>query len=250
MYDWEYDIIELVRSLGMKIDSLEKEMDGFPEGFMVISKKRNGKKIEYYHRTYTSGKYSQKYLSPLTEKKLIDLLITKRERMPEITEELHKLKESYNSLLPIARRILSEINIRKVNYPPFYSENHLHPEHLRHKTVRGEIVRSISERTIADTLFRYDLDYKYEKALQLGNAVIHPDFTIINPINGKTYYLEFLGLNNEEYNKSWDFKLARFAENNISKENYLIVTVPEDLNNLDHIIKQNFTLERYKRILS
>lgn len=248
MYDWEYEIIEFVRKLQLKKERLEKESKSFPEGFIVTSKRKGSKKTEYYHRICLNGKRTQTYLSPAHNQEFINLLLKKRHMMPEYNKEIHMIEKTYNQWLPVARKILSGIEMPKTKFPPFFSENSKKPEHLRYRTLREEVVRSISEKTIADTLYRYNLDYKYEKALQLGNTVIHPDFTIINPINGKTYYWEFLGLNTDEYQKTWDFKLARYSENNISKENYLIVSTMEEINSIEAVIRRNFTLERYKNI--
>lgn len=45
-------------------------------------------------------------------------------------------------------------------------------------TLRGESVRSKSERYIADWLYRHNLDYEYEPPLQISNYQMNPDFYI------------------------------------------------------------------------
>ncbi len=248
MYDWEYELIEYVRRLALRKKELQDKLDSFPAGYLVTTTRKKTQKKEYYHRISIKGKITQKYISPETGKNLISSLSEKRLQTPAINAELAHVENVYQYLLPMCNNILSKITITKERYLPFYSENPKKPEHLKYRTLRGELVRSISEKTIADALFRYNLDYKYEKALQLGSVTIYPDFTIINPINGKTYYWEFLGLNTEEYLKSWDFKVSRFAENNISRENYLIVSTMDEINAVDNIIKNTFTLQRYNDI--
>lgn len=57
-------------------------------------------------------------------------------------------------------------------------KNPMAPENLKYKTKSGIAVRSKSERTIADKLSQYDLPYKYDTRLQLGNRVVYPDFII------------------------------------------------------------------------
>lgn len=249
MYDWEYELIEYVRELKNTICILEKELNKYPKGTISISVKKDGRK-EYFHRIHMNGKRFQKYLSVSKNNDLIEKLLAKQQDTPALKDKLRNIFVIYKHLLPKALNVLNNIKINKQYYQPFFSENSKNPEHLKYRTLRGEIVRSISEKTIADALFRYNLDYKYEKSLQLGNIVIYPDFTIINPINGKTYYWEFLGLNTDEYLKSWDFKVSRFAENNISRENYLIVSTMEEINSVDDIIRNNFTLDRYKNLFS
>lgn len=62
-------------------------------------------------------------------------------------------------------------------------------------TDRGDMVRSKSEKMIADRLYAKGVYYKYEKPLVFnGVGRIYPDFTIYNPHNGTEYYLEHFGM--------------------------------------------------------
>lgn len=95
-----------------------------------------------------------------------------------------------------------------------------HPEKLIHDTERGEYVRSKSEGKIADYLYskRDVLDYRYEAELSLyvegKKIIIHPDFTIINLVNGKIYYLEHVSrLDLEFYHDKFVWKYKAYLEN-------------------------------------
>ena len=62
-------------------------------------------------------------------------------------------------------------------------------------TEKGEIVRSKSEKILADRFTRLGIPYHYEKPLKLkGFGIIYPDFTLLNVRNRKTIYWEHFGL--------------------------------------------------------
>ncbi len=61
--------------------------------------------------------------------------------------------------------------------------------------MRGERIRSKSEKIIADTFDRNNIPYRYECPLEFkGEYTIYPDFTILNKRTRKVYYLEHLGM--------------------------------------------------------
>lgn len=81
---------------------------------------------------------------------------------------------------------------------------------LIHRTARGELVRSISEVVVADSLQAEGVDYLYEKALRGPDGVErYPDFTAEDPATGITVYWEHLGmLSDPTYVRRWEKKLA------------------------------------------
>ena len=87
---------------------------------------------------------------------------------------------------------------------------------LIYRTDRGELVRSKSEWIIADKLYAAGIDYQYEQPLVLGGIERLPDFTIIDDDSGLTWYWEHNGLlDNIEYRKRWERKLAAYREEGI-----------------------------------
>lgn len=98
-----------------------------------------------------------------------------------------------------------------------------------YSTEKGDKVRSKSEVIIANTLFNKQISYEYEKQLITpDNQKMSPDFTI--DLNGKTYYLEHVGmLNNEQYSKRWLEKRKLYEE--FYKENLLITYESPNLSN-------------------
>lgn len=248
LYYWEFEYIENVRKLYMRKTWLEKKVKSYMPGCLVSHTKKGGK-VEQYHHIYDKGKRIQKYLSAKRDIAVINELSKKKVEHPVVIRELNQVNSLIKTLLPTAEKIISSTKITATIYPPSFSENPLHPEWLKYKTNRGEVVRSISERIIADTLYKYGLDYKYEKTLNLNGVDIHPDFTIINPFSGLAYYWEHLGLNTEEYIKSWHKKLAIYAENKINMGDNLIISTQEDINSIENMVREWFTMERYKMFI-
>jgi ATP-dependent exoDNAse (exonuclease V) alpha subunit len=88
-------------------------------------------------------------------------------------------------------------------------------EHLVHRTLRGELVRSKSELVIANHLHNVGLRYHYERPLE-GTARLgrlRPDFSFIDD-SGEVIILEHLGmLDRSDYSNSWAWKLDWYKAN-------------------------------------
>ena len=55
-------------------------------------------------------------------------------------------------------------------------------------------MRSKSEVMIADALSKANIPYRYECPLRLGNAVVHPDFTVLRSSDREIVYWEHFGM--------------------------------------------------------
>lgn len=96
------------------------------------------------------------------------------------------------------------------------TESRFLEDRLIHRTVQGETVRSKSEVIIANLLTAHEIDYFYEKPLQLGDVIKYPDFTIEDNESGITYYWEHCGLLTDgDYKKRWDAKKEWYRQNHI-----------------------------------
>ena len=93
-------------------------------------------------------------------------------------------------------------------------------------TAKGEQVRSKSEILIADTLYRKNIPYCYEKPLDLpGAGRIHPDFTILRKSDRKEVYWEHLGMMDDpEYASSALTRIDLYERNGIFPGDRLILT--------------------------
>lgn len=84
----------------------------------------------------------------------------------------------------------------------------------RFPTLKGELVRSLSEKYIADYLFTHRLDYQYEKNLKIGGYTVKPDFYL----PAYNIYIEFWGMlnnSNPQYWQSFRWKTNKYQEHKV-----------------------------------
>ena len=134
----------------------------------------------------------------------------------------------------------AHIRIYEKAYPQLKNLKDFSPNHDEKKlylTLKGDYVRSKSEMIIANELFNHQIQYEYEKPLQLTGYPhpILPDFTIYTPKGNRIMYWEHGGLmHNSEYRDSWNWKMHLYAADGISVwQKNLIVTYesqPGDFN--------------------
>src|SRR5208283_442068 len=107
---------------------------------------------------------------------------------------------------------------------------------------RGEVVRSNSERTIADYFHRNSIRYVYEQDAmnrRNGRRISRPDFYL--PDYG--IYVEYWGMLGVEdsrvrsrYGRSMKWKMAKYHQNNIK----FISIYPNNMSNLDWVFRAKF----------
>ena len=110
--------------------------------------------------------------------------------------------------------------ITKVN-DKYYDDRHIH------KTIDGKMVRSKSEVIICNILASMNVDYSYEKELYFDDEgiTVHPDFTVYDPDEGKTWYWEHCGmLEKPDYASDWERKKKLYERHGITEETNLIIT--------------------------
>ena len=97
----------------------------------------------------------------------------------------------------------------------------------------GHRVRSLSEQTIDNWLFRRGIPHGYEPVVPIPQQLI-PDF-MVKDIDGKIVYIEFWGKPDEpSYRERMVRKSKIYAENNF----LLIELRPPDLKDLDFIMQK------------
>lgn len=81
-------------------------------------------------------------------------------------------------------------------------------------TEKGELVRSKSEKIIADKLYMMDIPYVYECPLKLNKSnKIYPNFTLINTKTRKEFYWEHFGMmDNPEYSENAIQKISKYQK--------------------------------------
>lgn len=266
----EKRLAELQNLLFTKKKSYEKA----PQGRIRIS--QNGGHPEYYlvtERGSLRGKYlphSQKTLArQLVQKdydaRLIKLLqkeISALQNYMKQTSNGRAISELYDFLCPARRSLITPAILTNEQYAarwqnvswtgrPFASD----APYIC--TARGERVRSKSEVIIADTLFRYNIPYRYEFPITLkrsnsadirrdfGSSItLYPDFLCLNTRTHTEFYWEHFGLmDSTEYSNNAAGKLRLYTENGILAGRNLIITMetqtePPSIKALEKLIEE------------
>lgn len=97
---------------------------------------------------------------------------------------------------------------------------------LRFQTERGELVRSKTEKILADLLYHRTVPYKYEQPILLENGIwINPDFRVLNVIRRQAFIWEHFGvMDDPKYCNRALEKLNDYELNGIKLGVDLIVT--------------------------
>lgn len=156
-------------------------------------------------------------------------------------EEKYNLNELVNTLsssgLDMNRIYHSPKQLKRMRYN--YRKNNFFVENLIHISNGGIILRSKSEKLIANRLEEWNITFLYEYPLVIDGKTIYPDFTIIKD-NGEIIYWEHFGKMNDDDYFAKGCERHRFYRNHgYSDHTNLIITWEEDLLDMkviDHII--------------
>ena len=119
----------------------------------------------------------------------------------------------------LKRKYVVPILVSEEDYIADWLEKHpgqqnTFPEEGLYKTNRSEMVRSKSEKIIADTLDKYNIPYQYEPLLELGYNTVYPDFIVLNTRTRRTIYWEHLGIVSDMEYAVKNFKKLQTYEKN------------------------------------
>lgn len=110
-----------------------------------------------------------------------------------------------------------------------YPSNSYYPEQLKYRTTKGRMVRSKSERTIANMLEKYEIPYRYEPEMVFDGKTIYPDFVLMRA-DGTLIIWEHFGLMDQnDYQMSALQKQERYRRAGYHQHTNLICTYEEDL---------------------
>ena len=126
---------------------------------------------------------------------------------------------------------------RNENYPT----NPYKTEKCIYLTDSGGMVRSKSEKLIADRLWGFGIDFRYEAQIVIGGKVFYPDFTI-RAKDGRIILWEHFGLLGEKnYEQNALAKIDAYRNGGFKQHTNLICTDEEDIVStavIDGIIKR------------
>lgn len=242
----------------------EKTLRNAPEGTLVVSGTKENYKC--YHRVNSydrHGKYIPKnnmeLITGLAQKayanKLLDIASKRKNYLLKLLEfhETCDIKDVYYDFSEIRQSLISPLIMTDEDYANEWSSykyekfNKNSDENNEIITERGEIVRSKSEKILADKFFLKQIPYHYEKPLyQKGYGYIHPDFTLLDVNTRKEYYWEHFGMmDNPKYSEGAILKLETMAQNGIFVGDKLILTYetsthPLNMKFVDELLKKYF----------
>lgn len=243
-----------------KITALRKQMLSAPDGKLICG--QSGKYSKWYQSDGHNKVYIPKkqralaeklalknYLNAeiadlLNEKKALEAYLKIHRRNPKEAERLLQSKPEYQNLLK--SYFQSQNSLVKTWQVESFEQNTAYPEQLIHQTASGIKVRSKSEMLIDLYLYKNQIPFRYECALQLGEITLFPDFTILHPLTQKIYYWEHFGLMDDpNYIKNACSKLQLYASNGIVPSLQLITTYetrenPLSINTIEDIITHYF----------
>ena len=150
-----------------------------------------------------------------------------------------KISEGRKTLInPV---IESEDRFIKEWLEKYEGQKNTFPTDFKIQTDRGEMVKSKSEKILADLFYRYNIPYQYEPefALRSGKK-IYPDFVVLNVKERKTYYWEHFGLvSNNEYSEKNLEKLCQYERMGVELGENLIVSFESNKLPLDVELVKN-----------
>lgn len=143
---------------------------------------------------------------PLMEKFVVDYKETGLENLLKNMPKAYQMKSS--NAAPFA----DFINVEEWEKQP-YNRNARHKEELRHKTLKGDFVRSKSEVILANILTSRNIAYHYEEIEKINGVLVAPDFKIAVESESKFRLLEHCGMiGDENYRNTFLWKLRNYIE--------------------------------------
>ncbi len=211
---------KLIEEKLKEMSLLEQEYKKLPEGQLHRHTKGN--------KTYYSVKNGKDNTYISKDKELVTLYKLKN----EIKTYLSMSHDDISELKICAKKLTSTTNLSPLEsmwLSEEYDSNPNNREYLIYVTDRGDKVRSKSEKIIADTLYKYQIPYKYELPLLVNGTLIYPDFTILKK-NGDIVIWEHFGLmSNEAYRYNVIKKMIAYSFAGFYTNRNLICTYEENI---------------------
>ncbi len=256
-----YDtMLQESKKLSTQLEEIDSQLEHLPDGKLICTK--NEGKYKWYqsdgHISVYIPKHNRQLAEQLAYKKYLNLhrqTILKEKKAVEsyLKYSLDKTRQAeidfatsprYQELLSAMHTPLSEELQNWMN--DSYEKQRKFQEGLIHTTYSGNLVRSKSEAMIDMFLCKYQVPFRYECALKLGEIVIYPDFTIRHPETGEMFYWEHFGLmDNPEYKKNMISKLQLYTSHGIIPSIQLITTyetreTPLNMDMIEKIVRHYF----------
>lgn len=244
--------LEEQRRTVKKLEERHKLYRKIPDGYLKV-KISNGM-YQYYFKEKDADEYKyipakeQKYAAMIAQKQYESGIEKELRKNCELLEKLisnynpDALKGAYDKLCPGRKKIVTPIaDTDKMYVESWYrkypQQMNPYPEKGQYATDRGEMVRSKSEKILADLFYRKQIPYNYEPEIIFKDgSKVYPDFVLLNVRERKTYIWEHLGLASDDaYAKKNLKKIYQYEKNGYLPGEDLLISeetadMPLDLN--------------------
>ena len=250
--------------LRKSIAIVEEQLKEAPDGRLVIDHKQEHPQFYICMKERQNKYYRRKYLkkseadlaSLLAQKDYNQRLISEaKKQLSHISSAIDLLQNDqslsliYGNLSKIRKELVNpvipdnELYIRlweSVSYTPGYFDKDV----STFETERGEIVRSKSEKILADKFYLMNIPYRYEYKITFQNGQSRrPDFMLLNVRTRKEFFWEHAGMmDNPSYMDDFVSKINLYETNGIIQGKNLIITyetskIPLNMRTVDKLIK-------------
>lgn len=250
----------ILKSLRKRISQLEAERKCMPEGALHVRRRGDGLSCYVsaggYKKSVPAGSETAETLARkrylLRELVVLKFLAKGIAGVLEgakgiFKEETAKKELTFNRLPELFTYIqLTGTKKERDWYARMSSAGDFRTEEKIYSTESGFDVRSMSERLIADTIYKFKLLFFYEPEIIIDGETFRPDFVILLP-DGRVFIWEHFGrMDNESYKKHAEYKIAKYREVGFHPQINLICTYGEDIR--DEALIERIVRERLCRI--
>ena len=247
-------------SLTKLIESCQKYLSGCPDGRLRI--KRQDKWLSYYLVTDNKNKLGtiikdNSSIKALAQKSYLQDLVKSAQSELKALQPLVKRYEdaTFEDVYPALSQDRKDLIQPYITPDDEYIEQWINkpytPKGFKegtpvYMTMKGDRVRSKSEQIIADRLYTNNIPYKYECPIVFGDAVLHPDFTILRMSDRCELYYEHFGkMDDPAYANKNNRRINLYSKNGLILGDRLFITMetsvtPLDIRTVDRLIKSKF----------
>lgn len=244
MSDLERQLTQLYEKEKTRRTFYRRELKQLPEGKLVIRQQESGRFYFYEkcngvergitrqreHAGWLARKmFLQKCLDSVEQecKVLANALKQLKRQNLRIQKNSYKTFKRLPLAFPEKRYRYSRRAIAWMEAP--YERNPFHPEQLIYQTKSGILVRSKSERMIADFLSEHGIPFRYEAKLLIDGKAYYPDFMILCEDDTLILWEHFGLMSQDEYFKRACEKIKTYRKKGYMQHANLICTWEEDL---------------------
>lgn len=249
-----------------KIWEKVKDADQFPmEGSLILTNKRVNTQLYLQTKDEVTGRFQREYLGKDKEhiaralaqktydRKVLRLMNRRIAQLSKITRDFDddEVDRLFTDLDDIRKGLIEPVEVpyeqmldnwtkQKYIGKGYQEDTNLIP------TNKGELVRSKSEKILADRFLELGIPYKYECPLVLNEGItLYPDFTFLSPHTRQEVYWEHFGMmDNPEYaRRAWK-KMGVYQYHGLFIGERLIITYETSKDPLDFALA-NVLIEKY-----